>query len=136
METYSGKKIFSGVAIGRIFHYAKVESIISRKKITDVAAEIQRYEQAKEKAITQLKALYEKAVKEVGELNAQIFEVHSMMLGDDDSGKTEVYPNLTYNLSNKFGSVTTGVRMTFDKYGVAKFAIPINWKCTLADIKK
>ena len=60
----------------------------------------------------------------------------SMMLGDDDSGKTEVYPNLTYNLSNKFGSVTTGVRMTFDKYGVAKFAVPINWKCTLADIKK
>ena len=60
----------------------------------------------------------------------------SMMIGDDDSGKTEVYPNLTYNLSNKFGSVTTGVRMTFDKYGVAKFAVPINWKCTLADIKK
>ena len=60
----------------------------------------------------------------------------SMMLGDDASGETEVYPNLTYNLSNKFGSVTTGVRMTFDKYGVAKFAVPINWKCTLADIKK
>ena len=60
----------------------------------------------------------------------------SMMLGDDASGTTEVYPNLTYNLSNKFGSVTTGVRMTFDKYGVAKFAVPINWKCTLADIKK
>ena len=60
----------------------------------------------------------------------------SMMFGDDASGKTEVYPNLTYNLSNKFGSVTTGVRMTFDKYGVAKFAVPINWKCTLADIKK
>lgn len=60
----------------------------------------------------------------------------SMMLGDDASSKTEVYPNLTYNLSNKFGSVTTGVRMTFDKYGIAKFAVPINWKCTLADIKK
>lgn len=108
METYSGKKIFSGVAIGRIFHYAKVESIISRKKITDVAAEIQRYEQAKEKAITQLKALYEKAVKEVGELNAQIFEVHSMMLGDDDYNDSVHNLISSQSVNSEYAVVMTG----------------------------
>lgn len=60
----------------------------------------------------------------------------SMMIGDDSSAKTEVYPNLTYKLLDKFGTVTTGIRMTFDKNGIAKFAVPINWKCTLAEIKK
>ena len=60
----------------------------------------------------------------------------SMMIGDDSSAKTEVYPNLKYKLLDKFGTVTTGIRMTFDKNGIAKFAVPINWKCTLAEIKK
>ena len=60
----------------------------------------------------------------------------SMMIGNDSSAKTEVYPNLTYKLLDKFGTVTTGIRMTFDKNGIAKFAVPINWKCTLAEIKK
>lgn len=60
----------------------------------------------------------------------------SMMIGDDSSAKTEVYPNLTYKFLDKFGTVTTGIRMTFDKNGIAKFAVPINWKCTLAEIKK
>lgn len=60
----------------------------------------------------------------------------SMMIGNYSSAKTEVYPNLTYKLLDKFGTVTTGIRMTFDKNGIAKFAVPINWKCTLAEIKK
>lgn len=58
------------------------------------------------------------------------------MIGDNDSTKTELYPNVTYKLQNKMGSLTTGVRMNFDKDGLSKFAIPLNWKCTLADIKK
>ena len=60
----------------------------------------------------------------------------SCMIGDNDSTKTELYPNVTYKLQNKMGSLTTGVRMNFDKDGLSKFAIPLNWKCTLADIKK
>ena len=60
----------------------------------------------------------------------------SCMIGDNDSTKTELYPNVTYKLQNKMGSLTTGVRMDFDKDGLSKFAIPLNWKCTLADIKK
>lgn len=58
------------------------------------------------------------------------------MLGNADSVKTEIYPNVTYDLPNKFGSLTSGVRISTDKNGISKFAIPFSWKCTLADIKK
>lgn len=84
MEKLSGKKIFNGVAIGKIKFFSKAQNQVVRKKIEDSEAEIVRYEEAKKKAIDQLKVLYEKALKEVGEVNAQIFEVHSMMLEDGD----------------------------------------------------
>lgn len=58
------------------------------------------------------------------------------MLGDNDSIQTELYPNVSYTLPNKMGSLTSGVRMNLDKDGLSKFAIPVSWKCTLADIKK
>ena len=84
METYMGKSVFGGVAIGKISVYKKTEQQVKRVKITDAEAEIVRFEAAKENAIEQLKGLYEKALKEVGEANAAIFEVHQMMLDDDD----------------------------------------------------
>lgn len=59
----------------------------------------------------------------------------AMMLGDLDSVKTEIYPNVTYKLPNKMGSLTTGLRLNLDNKGLSKFAIPFNWKCTLAEIK-
>ena len=80
METKVGKKIFNGIAIGKIRFYKKMENIIERTKITDVEAEIKRYENAKEQAMEQLNELYEKAVIEVGEANADIFNLHIMML--------------------------------------------------------
>lgn len=60
----------------------------------------------------------------------------AMMIGDSDSVKTELYPNITYKLANKMGSLTTGIRMNLDNKGLSKIAVPFNWKCTLADIKK
>ncbi len=60
----------------------------------------------------------------------------SLMLGDNDSVKTELYPNVTYKLASKMGSLTTGVRMNLDTNGLSKIAVPFNWKITLADIKK
>lgn len=84
MEKYTGKKVFNGVAIGPILFYSMEQGQIVRKHVEDVQAELSRYEAAKEEAIKQLQALYEKAVQEVGEVNAQIFEVHSMLLEDDD----------------------------------------------------
>lgn len=84
MEKLSGKKIFSGVAIGKIKFYTKAQNQVVRRRIEDTEAEIARYEEAKQRSIAQLHVLYEKALKEVGEVNAQIFDVHAMMLEDGD----------------------------------------------------
>ena len=84
MKAYSGKSVFGGIAIGKIRVYKKEEQQVKRVKVTDVDAELSRYEEAKGKAIAQLQGLYDKALKEVGEANAAIFEVHQMMLEDDD----------------------------------------------------
>lgn len=84
MHTYSGKSVFGGIAIGRIQVYKKGQQQVRRTKIEDVEAELERYFRAKETAIAQLGQLYEKALKEVGEANAAIFEVHQMMLEDGD----------------------------------------------------
>ncbi len=84
METYTGKSILKGIAIGRILFYSKEEQVVQRRSVQDVDAEKGRYEQAKETAVRQLNELYEKALKEVGEVNAAIFEVHAMMLEDED----------------------------------------------------
>ena len=84
MEKYTGKSILKEIAIGKILFYSKDEQVVQRKSITDTAAELARFEKAKEAAVAQLNQLYEKALKEVGEVNAAIFEVHSMMLEDED----------------------------------------------------
>ena len=84
MVIYEGKAVFEGVAIGKISVYAKNEQSVKRIKVDDTAAEIDRYAKAREKAIDQLKALYEKAVKEVGEASAEIFEAHQLMVDDED----------------------------------------------------
>ncbi|MCD7777395.1 MAG: phosphoenolpyruvate--protein phosphotransferase, partial [Clostridiales bacterium] len=84
MEKFAGKSIYQAVAIGKIAFSTKEKQQVRRKKIEDAAAEIARYEEAKAEAVSQLQGLYEKALKEVGEDNAAIFEVHQMMLEDDD----------------------------------------------------
>lgn len=84
MEKVTGKSIVQGIAIGKILCYGKEEQTVKRTKIDDVDAEIKRYEAAKETAVEQLNALYQKAVKEVGEMNAAVFEVHAMMVEDGD----------------------------------------------------
>ena len=84
MVIYSGKAVFGGIAIGHISLYKKDQQQVKRNKIEDASAEITRYHAAKEEAIAQLQALYEKACKEVGEASAEIFEAHQMMLEDED----------------------------------------------------
>ena len=84
MQVYHGKSVFGGIAIGKISVFSKKEHKIVRVKINDTDAELARFEAAKTEALTQLAALYDKACKEVGEANAAIFEVHQMMLEDDD----------------------------------------------------
>ena len=84
MEVYQGKSVFGGIAIGRISVHKKDEQQVKRVKIEDPEQEIFRYRQAKQTAMEQLQGLYQKALKEVGEANAAIFEIHQMMLEDDD----------------------------------------------------
>lgn len=79
-----GKSVFSGIAIGRLSVYNKAENVVKRVKITDIDGEIRRFEEARKEGKKQLAGLYEKALKEVGEVNAAIFEVHQMMLDDLD----------------------------------------------------
>ena len=84
MQVYNGKSVFGGIAIGKISVYQKGEQQVKRVKITDADAEMERYAAAKNAAVEQLQKLYDKALKEVGEANAAIFEIHQMMLDDDD----------------------------------------------------
>lgn len=108
MEQLMGKAIFKGTAIGKILYYSKNQQQVKREKVTDPEAEIKRYEEAKAKAIEQLGELHDKAVAEVGEDNAMIFEVHAMMLEDED------YNDSVYNIirnegvNGEFAVATTG----------------------------
>lgn len=84
MLVKEGKSVFNGVAIGKIFVYRKADKAVSQNQVEDIAAEMARFEAAKEKAMSQLKGLYEKALKDVGEEEAMIFDVHQMLLDDLD----------------------------------------------------
>ena len=84
MIVREGKSVFKGVAIGSIFVYRKAEKAVNKVEIEDTAAELARFQAAKEKAMGQLKGLYEKARVDVGEEEAMIFDVHQMLLDDLD----------------------------------------------------
>ena len=108
MEMYTGKSIFKGIAIGKILFYQKGEQPVKRVKIEDTAEQIKRYEAARAKAAEQLQGLYEKALKEVGEVNAAIFEVHQMMLDDLDYVDSVVNIIETQQVNAEFAVATTG----------------------------
>ena len=84
MITISGKSVFGGVAIGKLMFYQRNDKVIKRTHVDDVDAEWERFREAKNTAVDQLKGLYNKALEDVGEANAMIFEIHQMMLEDLD----------------------------------------------------
>lgn len=84
MTELRGKGVSGGIAVGKISFYKKDEICVKRTHVEDTAAEMERFDRAKEAAVLQLSELYEKALKEVGETNAQIFEIHQMMTEDED----------------------------------------------------
>lgn len=84
MEQYSGKPVSRKIAIGRIYYYEKSRASVKREKPEDLEAEVERFQTARRTAQDQLQMLYFKARKDVGETEAAIFEVHMMMLNDDD----------------------------------------------------
>ena len=84
MITISGKSVFGGVSIGKIMFYKRNDKVIKRTHVDDVDIEWKRFQDAKDTAVSQLKGLYDKAIADVGEANAMIFEIHQMMLEDLD----------------------------------------------------
>lgn len=84
MTTLKGKGVYGAIALGRISVFTRREASVKRTHVEDIEAEKARLEKAKEKATEQLRTIYEKALKEVGEANAQIFEIHQMMIEDED----------------------------------------------------
>lgn len=84
MITLEGKSVFGGVTIGKIQFYKRNEITIKRTRVEDVEAEVERFQNAKAKTLELLKGLYEKALEDVGEANAMIFEAHQLMMEDPD----------------------------------------------------
>lgn len=106
--TLEGKSVFGGIAIGRLSVYGKKENQVKRTKVADVEAELRRFTQAKETAKAQLAEFYEKALKEVGEVNAMIFEVHQMMLDDLDYVESITNMICSQEVNAEFAVATTG----------------------------
>ncbi|HAL63303.1 MAG TPA: phosphoenolpyruvate--protein phosphotransferase, partial [Clostridiales bacterium] len=84
MKKFHATGVYGAIAIGKVSIFKRQDTSVRREKIADTDAELKRVSIAKERAIAQLSEIYEKALKEVGETHAQIFEIHMMMLEDDD----------------------------------------------------
>lgn len=108
MQVYSGKSVFGGIAIGKISVYKKKKQQVKRVRIEDTEGEYKRYEEAKETAMEQLKELYQKALKEVGEANAAIFEIHQMMLDGGDYNESVQNMIETQKVNAEYTVASTG----------------------------
>lgn len=108
MQVYSGKSVFGGIAIGKISVYKKNEQQVKRVRTEDTKGELARYEAAKAAAIEQLQELYQKALKEVGEANAAIFEIHQMMLDDGDYNESVENIIETQKVNAEYAVAVTG----------------------------
>ncbi len=108
MQIFEGKSVFGGIAMGKIRVYKKDAQQVKRIKITDEEAEIARYQQARDTAMQQLQQLYEKALQEIGEANAAIFEVHQMMLEDDDYNESVESIIHTEQVNAEYAVASTG----------------------------
>ena len=108
MQVYSGKSVFGGIAIGKISIYRKKEQQVRRVRTEDTKGELARYEVAKAAAVEQLQELYQKALKEVGEANAAIFEIHQMMLEDGDYNESVENIIETQKVNAEYAVAVTG----------------------------
>ncbi len=107
MVILTGKSAFRGIAIGKIKFYKRQEKMVKRYKIEDLEAEKQRFETAKQQAIRQLDDLYQKAREDVGEANAEIFQVHQMMLEDLDYNESIINIIESQGVNAEYAVATT-----------------------------
>ena len=106
MEVFQGKASFKGVAIGKIAEMKKADTVVRRTHVDDVDAEIARYHAGKEMAQKEIMELHDKALKEVGEAQAEIFEVHAMFLDDFDDSVENIIRE--QNVNAEYAVATTG----------------------------
>lgn len=108
MEIFKGKSVYGGIAVGTLQVISNDGSTIKRIRVSDTEKELERYEQAKQTAGIQLDELYDKAVKEVGEQNAAIFEIHRMMLDDEDYNDSVTNIINTQSVNAEYAVSVTG----------------------------
>ena len=108
MEVFQGKSIFKGVAIGPLLYYGKKETTVRREKIEDTDAEVARYKDAREKSVAQLRQLHDDSVKKVGEENAAIFDVHALLMEDEDFCEAIENAIRTQNVNAEYAVAVAG----------------------------
>lgn len=111
IQKYTGKSVYGGIALGKVLLFQRKEGPVRRKHIDDVETEILRVDEAREKAKEELQKLYDKAVSQVGEQNAMIFEVHQIMLEDQD-----YVDSITYMIKNEQINAEYAVASTGDNF--------------------
>jgi len=111
MIIIKGQGVCSGIAFGKLELIKKKQALIHRSRIKDIKAEIQRFEDARNKASMQLKSLYEKALNEVGEENAMIFDIHRLMLED-----TDYLNSIRSHIEGQSLNAETAIAMTSDSF--------------------
>lgn len=108
MVKYQGKGVYGAIAVGSISVFKRQDVQVKRVKIDDTDAELARLEAAKEKATAQLQEIYEKALREVGEANAAIFEIHMMMVEDEDYNDVITEIITSQNVNAEYAVAITG----------------------------
>ncbi len=107
MTKFKGKGVYGAIDIGNVALFKRQDEQVRRTHVDDIEAEFARFEEAKELATEQLSEIYEKALKEVGETHAQIFEVHMMMLEDDDYNESITNIIKTQSVNAEYAVATT-----------------------------
>lgn len=113
MITIQGKGACGAIAIGRLSFFKRSEISVKRERVEDTKAELERFEAARQEAQSQLRALYDKALIEIGEANAQIFDIHQMMLEDLD-----YIDSVTNIIENQQMNAEYAVAVTADNFAM------------------
>ncbi len=108
MQKYCGKGVYGALAVGKAVFVKRRETEICRCEVTDIGEELERLKKGKQKAAKQLSEIYEKALREVGEDNARIFETHMMMLEDEDYNESIRNIIRTQSVNAEYAVFVTG----------------------------
>ena len=131
MQCFQGKSVYKGIAMGPIVVLKKNDYQVKRTRIEDTEAEVKRVDEALKASQEQLQKLYDKAVREVGEASAAIFEVHQMMLEDEDY--LEAIQNM---IRTEQGNAEYAVAVTGDNFAEMFASMDDDYmKARSADIK-